>query len=150
MSLHCYTYTGWIWAVFCHAKRQRRQRRPITVHFRAAFGKISFFCKVISPQNVRSRLSSCFDWRCPTSSSHHMTMTQHNISHEWLHGETFLKWIKLVQSISDVFFAPAGLTARLFKLHGFHRSICFLVPSVSLWQCRQTNADDVPDFLCRI
>ena len=78
MSLHYYTCMGAESELCCAVAGSA----VVAVSLRNKWSRITdYFIPCLFLWNMWSCLKSCFDWRYPTSSSHHMRMTQRNNSH---------------------------------------------------------------------
>lgn len=92
-------------------------------------------------QIMWSCVHSCFDWACPTSSSHHMRMSQRNDSHAaCVVRQPWANWIKIVWQLSKI-------KPREGRENHFY-FILFLQVffSASAWCSALAAADDVQDF----
>lgn len=76
---------------------------------------------------VKLSKKSCFDWRYPTSSSHHMRMTQHYNSHDdcFFVRHCCAKWILLLWLIIDLCDVLSRLSPPFLHLESEVRILAF-------------------------
>lgn len=162
MSLHCYTSVGAESELCCAGPWKRRRRRSrkrkrissgwtqLTYYFISLWGICKVVCTVV------------FDWRYPTSSSHHMRVIQHDSSHagcivrnccakkmykisnDWLLADR-VRWTHPHPAV--------GKRDKKNHFRSLYLSLSlrwYLLPAAAAWQSTVTAADDVPDFLCLI